>query len=193
LTTRVGPRAASGKPQKQKGDDIFTSVPNSGSCLSFTKDISSKHNKNRVSSCNLTIFFQNKRARFIIGSGHWTLHYSNKPVDPACCTLDRLLNKKKFHNKRQVYSVIVLEPTCNVKAVSLLLSSVVLLSIPVFCCEIFFCSKVYRVCSKQDQQACCCFYSQCSVQCPEPIIKRALLFWEKNRQIARGHSVFVVF
>ena len=44
-------------PQKQKGDDIFTSVPNSGSCLSFTKDISSKDNKNRVSSCNSMIFF----------------------------------------------------------------------------------------------------------------------------------------
>ena len=47
-------------PQKQKGDDIFTSVPNSGSCLSFTKDISSKDNKNRVSSCNSMIFFFSK-------------------------------------------------------------------------------------------------------------------------------------
>ena len=93
-------------PQKQKRDDIFTSVPNSGSCLSFTKDISSKHNKNSVLLQFGDFFFQNKRARFIIGSGHWTLHYSNKPVDPACCTLDRLLNKKISQQKTGILSNI---------------------------------------------------------------------------------------
>ena len=59
--------------------------------------------------CPLAIwrfFFQNKRARFIIGSGHWTLHYSNKPVDPVCCTLDRLLNKKISQQKTGILSNI---------------------------------------------------------------------------------------
>ena len=44
--------------------------------------------KTTKTECPLAIrrfFFQNKRARFIIGSGHWTLHYySNKPVDQTC-------------------------------------------------------------------------------------------------------------